>query len=145
MKKYIMTLLALALIPVLSFAGDANQMKYVTILPSVASASATSAALDVAAYKGNSTVVVDWGTSTATNYSATVTFTHCATSGGSYTTVTNLAGTAGVLAKTGAGTGAVATYPIDLGRVHKYVKAAIAQSNETNSVGVILVAPMKSE
>ena len=97
MKK-LLALLATIVIPVVVFAaGDANQMKYVSILDPVVSTNATSAAIDIAAYKGNGTVIADWGISTATNYAATVTFKHSTTSGGTYTTVTNLAGTAGTL------------------------------------------------
>jgi len=145
MKKFL-TVSLLALIACgVALAADANRMKYVTVLPAVASASVTSAALDVAPYKGNAALLVDWGTSTVSNYAASVTFQHSTTSGGTYTTVTNLAGTAGVLSVAGVATGAVATYPIDLARLNKYVKVVLAQANETNSVGVVLVAPMKSE
>ena len=39
----------------------------------------------------------------------------------------------------------IATFPIDLGRLHKYVRASSVNYQDTNSVSVILVAPMKAQ
>lgn len=148
MKRSIMKLLApLAgiLLAVPAFAGDANQMSYEPVLAPVVSASVTSAALDVSDYKGNAAIVVNWGISTEAAYTGTVTIATSATSGGTYVTITNLAGTAAVLTQIGAVTNEVDTYQIDLARLSKYVKATLTQVTETNAVGVILVAPMKSD
>jgi hypothetical protein len=144
MNKLNMFLFSLLIaIPVL--ARDANLMKYVSVLDPVVSTNSTSAAIDVAAYKGNGTIVVDWGISTEATYTGVVTVAHSATSGGTYTTITNLAGTAAVLTETGVGTNQLSTYPVDLGAIRRYIKATVVQENQTNAVGVILVAPMKSE
>ena len=144
MKKIIILAMSL-LIPLAVFAaGDANLMKYVSVL-GAGSVAATNAAVDVTAYKGNSSIVVNWGTASSSSYTGTVTVTHSATSGGTYTTVTNLAGTAGVLTSTGITTNEVDTFAIDLGAVHRYLKLVYAPNTHTNSVSAILVAPMKSE
>ena len=143
--KFMTIIIAAVAIAATGFAADANLMKYVSILDPVVSTNATSAAIDVSAYKGNSTIVVDWGISTATNYSGTVTITHATASDGTYATVTNLAGTAASIVKTGTGTNTLSTYQIDSARLRKYIKANVVQSGQTNAVGVIMVAPMKSE
>jgi len=146
MKKLILILAAAALLPIAVVARDANQMKYVGLLQVDDSGSATGPAVDVSAYKGNAAFVVAWGLSSVAEYTGTVSITHCATADGTYTTVTNLAGTAGTLTNTGVTTNKVDTFSCDLSRLHKYVKASLAeQDNETNGVSVIMVAPMKSE
>ena len=129
-----------------AFAGDANQMKYVTL--GTFATSGTGAAVDVSDYKGNSIVIANWaaGGVTGGTYTGTVTFTTSATSGGTYTTVTNLAGTAGVFTRTGSNVLAKAsTFQIDSARLNKYVKATVANVNLTNAVSVLFVAPMKAD
>lgn len=128
-----------------AIAYDANRMFYVNILPAdkeTGPTTVTGSAVDVAAYKGNGTFVVNIGdgAAAATNV---VTITHCATSGGSYTTVTNLAGTAGVITHNGT-TNSLDTFACDLSRLHKYVKAKYTTTGTNSAVSVILVAPMKS-
>ena len=146
MKKTLAILAPLVACAGLCYAGaNANLNSYVQLLPSTVSTSVTSAAVDVSDYKGNAAVVVNWSASTATNYTASVTVQHATASGGTYATVTNLAGTAAVVSKAGVAAGAVETYPIDLARLHKYVKVVAAQANDTNTaVSVTMVAPMVS-
>ena len=108
----------------------------------------TSDIIDISAYKGNATVLFALGgalNETAT-YTNTVTFQHGTNSAfaGTYATVTNLAGTAGTGSLTGT-VGEVDEFAIDLGRLHKYVRAVSVQQHDVGSVGVILVAPQKSE
>ena len=125
--------------------GDANQNSYVSVL-SPGSVASTNAAVDVSAYKGNGTIVVAWGTADAASATGTVTVTTSATSGGVYTTVTNGAGVAGVLTSTGITTNEIDEFAIDLARFNKYIKLVYApNATSTNSVGAILVAPMKSQ
>jgi len=106
----------------------------------------TGTGIDVSAYKGNATLVTSFGgaVNEASTYTNAVTFQHCATLNGTYTIVTNLAGTAGTESQVGA-TAAVETYPIDLGRLHKYLRAVSISYDDVGSVGVTLVSPMKSE
>jgi hypothetical protein len=106
----------------------------------------TGSAVDVSAYKGNATIVTTMGgaVNEAAGYTNTVTIQHATASTGTWSTVTNLAGTAATETVVGA-TGEVDTYPIDLGRLHKYIRAVSVQQNDAGSVGVTLVAPMKSE
>jgi len=146
MKKMLTAMIVFSLAVCMVYASDANKMHYVGLLQVDNAASETGPAVDVSAYKGNATFVAAWGKSAVAGYTGTVTVTHCATSGGSYTTVTNLAGTAGTMTKTGVTTNEVDEFACDLARLHKYVKVSLAaQANETNGVSVILVAPMKSE
>jgi hypothetical protein len=126
-------------------AADANQMKYLSLLSPVVSASEAGAAIDLASYKGNSTVLVNWGACADTNYVGTVTISHANASTGTYSTVTNTAGTAAVLTASGVGTNVVSTYSIDSARLRKYIKATLTQTPSTNAVGVVFIAPMKSE
>jgi hypothetical protein len=143
MKRLILFFTALLLAAAV-YATDANQLSYVALLPTVTN-SVTGSAVDIAVYKGNAAMVVNWSASGDSSYTGTVTLTHSTASGGTYTTVTNTAGTAGVLTSTGTNSGSVATFPIDLGRLHKYVKVVAAQVNVSNAVGVVLAAPMKSQ
>jgi len=127
------------------FASDANQMNYATLGAFETSTAGT--ALDVSDYKGNSTVVVNWAkalSGTGATFTSTVTFATCATESGTYTTVTNLAGSVGTFTRTGSNEAAVVTFQIDSARLSKYVKATVTQVNLTNAVGVIFVAPMKA-
>ncbi len=143
MKIVITLLIMAALLPLCSLAIDANQLHYVEILP-VQSAAATGSAVDVSAYKGNATFLVAHGAeSSATNYLQTVTLQHAAAS--SYSTITNLAASAGVSTLSGTNAAKVVEFACDLGRLHKNVRAVVTQANATNAVGVILVAPMKSQ
>jgi len=106
----------------------------------------TGTGVDVAVYKGNATFLVACGgaLNESASYTNTVTIQHSTALGSGYTTVTNLAGTDGVLSLVGA-TGSVQEFACDLGRLHKYVRAVSVQQNDVGSVGVTLVAPMKSE
>jgi len=103
-------------------AMDANLMKYQQLIEPVASA-ATEAV------------------------TSTVSLVHATTSTGTYSVVTNLAGTACTVSQTGPATSAVQTVQIDTARLHSYVKVIVAQAttNEIPAVSALLVAPMKSE
>jgi len=149
MKKFLTGILIMAA-PAL-FAANANQMKYVNVLPSNGNTgtavTVTSDYVDVAAYKGNAAFVVSFGKGNTNACTNVVTITHCATSGGSYATITNLAGTAAVVTTKDV-VSALTTYPCDLARLNKYIKASYttAGANATNTAcSVIMVAPMKSE
>jgi hypothetical protein len=107
----------------------------------------TGSGVDISAYKGNATIVCAMGgaLNEAAGYTNTVTIqmgTNAAFS--TPITVTNLAGTAAIETVVGA-TGEVDTYPIDLSRLHQYIRAVSVQQNDVGSVGVTLVAPQKSE
>lgn len=143
-NRIAMALVGLVGICSVALATDANLMKYLTLL-GTSSASETGSAVDVSAYKGNATIVINWATGSEATYTGTVTIAHCATSGGTYSTITNLAGVAAVKTCTGIKTNQLDTYAVDLGALHKYVKVTAAHVNATNAVGVVLVAPMKSE
>jgi len=131
----------------LAMAGDANQNSYVSVLGATAlyAATATNAATDISAYKGNSTIVVNWGTANASTYTGTVTVTQGTSTTGTFSTVTNAAGTAGTMTSTGVKTNEVDTFAIDLGAVHKYLRLTAVHANATNAVSGTLVAPMKSQ
>jgi hypothetical protein len=128
-------------------AQDANRQHYVQILgaQTVAATSVTGTAVDVSAYKGNARFLLATGASTINGYTGTVSVVHSTTSTGTYTTVTNLAGTAVSVTKTSTNSAAVDGVACDLSRVHKYVKAIAVIANDTNEVAVIMAAPMKSE
>jgi hypothetical protein len=153
MKRYIFIMAALATACMVQ-ARDANQMKYVSILPSITTtnASTTGGIIDIAAYKGNATLVVLTGTASATNNTRTVTLQHStAANFASPATVTNILGNAAVVtapALTATTQSAIVqTYPIDLGRLRRYVRVVTTQTlaDQSIPVGVVLVAPMKSE
>jgi hypothetical protein len=163
MKKVLIAVLAVAL-PLAGFATDANQMKYVEIKGSLITADATETGtgVDVSAYKGNAAFIVQGGTPAThtTNYKAVVTLQTSASLSSGYQTITNTAGVAGVItfeaASSGtlASTGSTQTYSYDLSRQKKYIRAVVARTHklggaltvgESAPVGVILVAPMKSE
>lgn len=152
MKKFIMIIAVM--LACVSFGADANQMKYISILPSITTTNptATGATIDIQAYKGNASLVVYGGTASATNNTMTVTFQHSTASNfANPTTVTNLAGTAGVITLpvlSALTDGAIiSTFAIDTARLHRYVRVTLSQTLADNyiPVSVMLVAPMKSE
>lgn len=125
--------------------SDANKMKYVQLLAPTMSLSTTGGAVNVAAYKGNASIGVQFSSSPIAS-TGTVTFYHATAATGTYSRITNAAGTAAVLTQTGPATNDVQTYPIDLALLHPYVRAILLQSGEyTNAVSAFMVAPMKSE
>ena len=129
---------------VAALATDANRLNYLQLVAPEASASSTTAAIDLAQYKGNSTFVVQFEPSAITSTS-TVSFTHSETSGGTYVQVTNLAGTVVQAQQLGPATNSAQTVAIDLGRVNRYVKVSVTQATATPSkISALLVAPMKS-
>jgi len=152
MKKFIVLLVAM--MACVSFGADANQMKYVSILPSITTTNPTTtgATIDIAGYKGNATLVVYGGSASATNNTLTVTFQHStANNFASPNTVTNLAGTAGVITlpvvDAVTDSAAISTFAIDTARLRRYVRVTLSQTLVDNSipVAVMLVAPMKAE
>jgi len=152
MKKIIA--ITLAMLAYVSFGADANQMKYVSILPAITTTNAatTGATIDIAGYKGNATLVVYGGTASATNNTLTVTFQHStANNFANPNTVTNLAGTAGVITlpvvDATSESAIVKTFAIDTARLRRYVRVTVSQTLADNSipVSVMMVAPMKSE
>ena len=124
-------------------AQDANQMHYLTLVPPSDTAAITNAAVDVSAYKGNARLLADFETNTEAGYVATVTFEHSANNT-DYATITNTAGAACVITKSGAFTNSVPDgLSIDSRRLKKYVRAVVAQTGETNAVSALIVFPMK--
>ena len=124
-------------------AQDANQMHYLTLVPPSDTAAITGAGVDVSAYKGNARLLADFETNTETGYVATVTFAH-SSNNSDFTTITNTAGAACVITKSGAFTNSVPDgLSIDSRRLKKYVRAVVAQSGETNAVSAWIVFPMR--
>lgn len=144
-KRIIVAVALVALFAGIAFGADANQMKYVQILAPTASLSTTGSAVNVSAYKGNAAIGVQFSSSAIAS-TGTVTIYHAPAATGLYVRVTNTAGTAATITQTGPATNDVQTYSIDLARLHPYVRAVLSQSGEdTNTVSVFMVAPMKSE
>lgn len=124
-------------------AQDANQMHYLTLVPPSDTAAITGAGVDVSAYKGNARLLADFGANTEAGYVATVTFAHSANNS-DFSTITNTAGAACVITKSGAFTNSVPDgLAIDSRRLKKYVRAVVAQTGETNAVSALIVFPMK--
>ena len=138
-----------------TMAQDANLMKYVQLLPPNVSTnlSVTGTTTDIANYKGNATLVVETGNASATNNTITVTLQHSTASNfANPTTVTNLAGTAGVITEFadvgGVSTSAnLQTFAIDTARLHKYIRVIFTTTLADNYIPVsaMLVCPQKSE
>jgi hypothetical protein len=136
------------------YASDANLMKYVNLLPpnSSTNLSITGTTTDIAGYKGNACLVVQTGTASATNNAITVTLQHStAANFANPNTVTNLAGTAGVLTEAAVDATSesvnIQYFPIDMARLRKYVRVIVTTTLADHSIPVsaVLVAPMKSE
>jgi hypothetical protein len=124
-------------------AQDANQMHYLTLVPPSDTAAITGAGVDVSAYKGNARLLADFEANTETGYVATVTFAHSANNA-DFATITNTAGAACVITKSGAFTNSVPDgLSIDSRRLKKYVRAVVAQTGETNAVSALIVFPMR--
>ena len=124
-------------------AQDANQMHYLTLVPPSDTAAITGAGVDVSAYKGNARLLADFEPNAEAGYVATVTFEHSANNT-NFVTITNTAGAACVITKSGAFTNSVPDgLSIDSRRLKKYVRAVVAQTGETNAVSAWIVFPMK--
>ena len=148
-KGIIFGIILAVLLPVMGFALDANQMFYVEIYPAQTATGTTTNksadGVDIAAYKGNAVVACSIGAGTMATITNTVTMSHCATTNGTYVTVTNLAGTAVAFTHAGTGTASLQTKRIELDRLNAYVRVVAANSTDTNVVSVVLIAPMKSQ
>jgi hypothetical protein len=139
---------ALALTAVAAFAAlDVYDSVTVKTLrtPGPAAGTQTNAAVDVAAAKGicNFIATVGPGHGDVTNYSATVTLTHCATSSGTYAIVTNGAGSAvsvtASAAATGVGTGIVSSVKVEAEVLERYLQTVTVVANDTNTIGAVLL------
>ncbi len=140
-----LVLSVLFLCPMASVAADANRMQFLQLYAPGTDLALTSSAVDVSDYKGNAAFAAQFSP-TAVACTSTVTLAHCTTSGGTYTTVTNLAGTACVITQTGPATNDIQTVPIDLARLHVYAKVIVSQSGQdTNAISAFLIAPMKAD
>lgn len=135
-------------------AQDANRMNYVSILPptSTTNQTITGSTIDIAAYKGNATLVVYGGTASETNNYMTVTLQHSTASNfASPSTVTNINGTAAVITvaavDAAAESSGVQTYSIDLSRLHRYVRVTGSRTLADHYIplSAVLVAPMKAQ
>lgn len=129
--------------------GSETNCGFADIIYSAARSAAqtiTGSGTDIAAYKGNATLWIQGGApvNEATNFSNVITFQHATASTGTFSTVTNLAGAAASFTLTGSS--AITTnYPIDLSRLHQYVRVVSVQTNDAASVSATLIAPMKSQ
>lgn len=155
MKKLIVSL-AVALAAIVAFAGDANQMFFLKVYPNQyaagtttnneTAASAVPIGLNCSQYKGNGLLLVSFGAGANAAVTSTVTLLHCATTNGTYATVTNIEGTAMTFTHAGTATATNQTRAIGTDRLSKYLRVTAAHdAANTNCVSVILVAPMKSE
>jgi hypothetical protein len=148
-KKSFVGFIVAAIIPLAAFAQDANRMSYVELFPLANYAgsrtNSTVTGVDVSAYKGNATVVCAYGKGSVAAATSLATMQHCATTNGTYTTVTNYAGTAITFTHVGGAAAVASTKPLDLARVKKYVRVVVNHGADTNAAAVMLVAPMKSE
>lgn len=144
MKKFLM-FTAVALLSIGLFGQDANRLHYLQIYGANAKTE-DNAGVDISAYKGNATFVCSIGEAVGGNMLTNViTLAHSANNS-SWSTITNILGNAGVITSVvGTNEHTIATFPIDLGRLHKYVRASSVNYQDTNSVSVILVAPMKAQ
>jgi hypothetical protein len=136
------------------YAADANQMKYVSLLPANLSTnlSVTGATIDIASYKGNAALVVQTGTASATNNTLTMTLQHSTASNfANPTTVTNTAGVACVVTVPVVDATSeslkITTVQIDTARLHKYIRVIFTTTlaDQYIPVSAMLVAPMKAE
>ena len=156
MKKILQSIAVFGLVAACampSFGTDANQMNYIEMLSARQQSQAVSnslgTAVDVSAYKGNATWLVQIGPAAVTN-EGTTTFTlqTSATESGTYRTATNIAGNAAVitnLASNVRSVGSVQEYAIGLSRLSKWARVRLANTSDTNEYSSILVAPMKSQ
>lgn len=149
MKKVLVTL-AVAAFAAVSFAQDATQMKVQLLSQPYAvgaGTSYTSQPLSVAAYKGNCLLSVAAAQSATAGRTNTVTIQHATTSTGSYSTLTNINGTAMVFTITGTNgvSGVVSNLPCGSDRMHAFLRSVTSQNVDTNAVAVYFIAPMKSE
>lgn len=134
-------------------AQDANQMSYVSLVPptSTTNQSVTGTSFDLAAYKGNATIVLVTSTASETNNYLTATVQHSTTTNfAASATVTNISGTAGVLtanAVDAAGESLkLSTFSIDTARLHRYVRVNLSRTLPDHYIpaSVLFVAPMKA-
>jgi hypothetical protein len=104
----------------------------------------TNAAVDVSGAKGtcNFLVIFSAENVNTASFAATGTLWHCATSGGTYSVVTNGAGSAVRATYSGiTATGQVTSIKIESDRLLRYVKFITSANTGTNDMGAVLISP----
>jgi hypothetical protein len=145
MRKHLIIMAAALILPFFASAGDANLQNYLQVYGPNETLNATGTVVSAATYHGNGRFLASVDTSTATNYTATITLQTSATTNGTFATVTNLAGTVVQASISGAASASLNGVQIDIERLNKFVRVVVAQANETNAVSAVLVAPFKSQ
>lgn len=144
MKKLFLLVSLIAAVSFCASAQDANTLSYISIYQPT-NVAVVSAGRDISLYKGNAAFVCSYGPGAAA-YTNTVLLEH-SINNSTFETITNLAGIVANFATViGTNEYRVVTYPIDLARLHKYVRATVTMSAANGaSTSVILAAPMKSQ
>lgn len=149
MKRILVGCLLAVLLAPLARGQDANAMHYLELYPlyvtTGAHTNSTTDGINISAYKGNAVVACMFGAGTVGTVTSSVTMVHCATTNGTYATVTNLAGSAVAFTHVGAAAAELETARIELSRLSKYVRVVVNHGEDTNGVSVVLIAPMKSQ
>jgi len=102
----------------------------------------TNAAVDVSGAKGicNFIVIFSAENVNTASFAATGTLTHCASSGGTYSVVTNGAGSAVRATYSGiTATGQVSSIKVESEKLLRYVKFVTSATTGTNDMGAVLI------
>lgn len=147
MKKALIGIFTVALVASAAFAAldayDTMTVKTISALK-LASGIQTNAAVDVSGAKGVCNLLVEIGPAytNAATFGASATLKHCASSGGTYVTVTNGAGSAVVVTGAGiTGTGAVTSVKVESEKLLRYVKLFTTVTNDACDIGAVLIYP----
>jgi hypothetical protein len=145
MKKTTTIIAALSLCAVAALAAldTYDSVTLVTLgAPRVVDGSHTNAAVDVATAKGIANVLIFLGpaVTNGASYECTATLQHSTASGGTYTTVSNAAGTAISATTTNhAGVGTVTSLKLEAEQLKRYVRLYIANENDTGTAGAVML------
>lgn len=137
MKKIAMILVVLVALSGVAVAGldtyDSITVKTLAA-PVTVTGSQSNAVVDVAGAKGTCNLLLDIGpaVTNAANFTCTATLKTCATSAGTYYTVTNMTGNACALTSTNhSGTGSATSIKVEAAVLKRYVKLYYTAANDT--------------
>jgi hypothetical protein len=138
MRKFLGIFVAVLMVAGLALAAlDAyDSMTYKTVLaPTVAvlNTAQTNSYVDIVGRKGIGTAVLAVGpaSTNAANFGCNLVLEHCATTNGTYATVTNLS----------AAVGTVTAFKLDMQALNRYLRTKVTSTNDACVVSAVVVYP----
>lgn len=138
---------AVALMAVSALAAGLNTYDSITyqelLAPATISGNSTGSVFNLGPYKGIAAVVLTVSDNSLDGGTNTITIQHSTASGGTYTTLTNEAGTAVSASIVGSAAGDTSVIKLDTSVAHQYIRAVGSPNGATGTVAAVIVLPPK--